>query len=254
MQEMKKFDNIATIYDKYRPTYPIELINNVIEKCHFNDKNIQIADIGAGTGIFTQMLINDGREIIAIEPNKDMRDVLIKKFEDNNSVEVIDGSAENTNIKNNKMDLVTVAQAFHWFDMEKFRNECKRILQPQGKIFIVWNKINMENKIVRQMKEIDYKYSNQYQEVNTILQKEEIDNKIEQFFQHKKYEKIILNNDIEYDEKSFIGYNLSKSYSLRNTDNKYLEYIQAFKDLFDKYQNNGVISISNQIYGYLGEI
>lgn len=251
---MKKFDNIANIYDKYRPTYPIEIIDNVIEKCHFNDKNLLIADIGAGTGIFTQTLLSNSRKIFAVEPNKDMRNVLIKKFKDNDSVEIIAGSAENTNIESNKLDLVTVAQAFHWFDIEKFRNECKRILKPQGKIFIVWNKINMENQIVRQMKDIDYKYSNQYQEVNTILQKEELDNKIKQFFQHKEYQKIVLDNDIEYDEETFIGYNLSKSYSLRNTDDKYLEYVQAFKDLFEKYQNNGIISISNQIYGYLGRI
>lgn len=253
MSEINKFNKVADLYDKYRPNYPNELITDIVKKCKL-DPDAIIADIGAGTGILTRKLLEQRKKIIAIEPDDDMREILVDNFRDNNNLKIMATSAEDTKIPSNTIDLITVAQAFHWFAIEEFRKECERILKPQGNIFILWNKINMEDEIVKQMKEIDYKYTQQYKEIKSVLEKEKMEHAINIFFKDKEYEEIVVRNDIQYDKETFIGYNLSKSYSLRSIDNKYEEYVKSFEELFEKYQIDGVINISNYVCGYLGKL
>lgn len=122
----EKFSGKAEIYDKYRPTYPTALINVLYNEIH-GDENSRVADIGAGTGIFTKALLGKFRNVTAVEPNGDMYSVLRANLPD---ITAVQNSAENTGLPQSSFDLITTAQAFHWFDKDMFRNECKRILKP----------------------------------------------------------------------------------------------------------------------------
>ena len=175
-----KFNNIAEIYEKYRPSYPEEYINYIIEKCNLNSESL-VADIGAGTGILTRQLLNRNLKVVGVEPNNDMRNIL-KKLELNKRFKAIEGKAENTNLEDNSIDLIVVAQAFHWFDSERFRNECKRILKTNGKVCIMWNKLDMNSEIVKEQKKIDDKYEKRYTEVNNLLDDTKRELKIKEFF------------------------------------------------------------------------
>lgn len=75
--EDKKFNQVAKIYEKYRPSYPEEYIKYLINRCNLN-KNSTIADIGAGTGIFSKQLLDNDLKVIGVEPNDEMRKVLEK--------------------------------------------------------------------------------------------------------------------------------------------------------------------------------
>lgn len=70
MNNTLRFNNKAKDYVKYRPTYPKECIDYLFKK--FNLKNKLIADIGSGTGKFTELILN-AKQVYAVEPNKDMR-------------------------------------------------------------------------------------------------------------------------------------------------------------------------------------
>ena len=247
-----KFDNLANIYEKYRPSYPEEYIKDIIAKCNLNSESL-IADIGAGTGFLTRQLLKHNLKVIGVEPSKDMRNIL-KKCEENRNFKAIEGTAENTNLKDNSIDLIVVAQAFHWFDNEKFRKECKRILKQNGKICIMWNRIDMTKNIAKEQKEIDDKYTKRYDEVNKLLDEKQREKKVKDFFQENHYESDIVDNLIINDKEKFIGYNLSKSYSLRENDLYYKEYVKAFENLFDKYSKDGLLEIPNKTYGYIGKI
>jgi 16S rRNA A1518/A1519 N6-dimethyltransferase RsmA/KsgA/DIM1 with predicted DNA glycosylase/AP lyase activity len=72
MDSKKRFSNRVENYIKYRPSYPKEAINFLYVNLGFNEKSI-IADIGSGTGIFTKLLLERGSKVVAIEPNKEMR-------------------------------------------------------------------------------------------------------------------------------------------------------------------------------------
>ena len=247
-----KFNHLADIYEKYRPSYPQKYVEDIIEKCHLNFESL-VADIGAGTGILTRQLLHNNLKVVGVEPNPDMRKVL-KKLETNKNFRAIEGTAEHTNLENNSIDLIVVAQAFHWFDKEKFKKECKRILKPNGSVWILWNQLDETKEIVKEQKRIDDEYTKRFQEVNGILSATKKEEKIQGFFKDNIYETKVVDNPLENNKERFIGSNLSKSYSLKKEDRNYNNYIKAFGEVFDKYSENGMVIIPNKTYGYLGKV
>ena len=77
-----------------------------------------VADIGAGTGTLTKHFLNQVQRIYAIEPNLELRHFLKDALGCFPSVSIMGSSAENTGLRNNSVDLITVAQAIHWFEPE----------------------------------------------------------------------------------------------------------------------------------------
>lgn len=135
---INNFTGKAEAYVLGRPGYPIAAID-AIKKLIPVDK--VIADIGAGTGKFTVELAKLGNSIYAIEPNNDMRKQLTNVLAEYNNVKIIDGMAEATSIDNNCIDVITIAHALHWFDLNTFGLECRRILRPGGQIIVIYNHI-----------------------------------------------------------------------------------------------------------------
>jgi ubiquinone/menaquinone biosynthesis C-methylase UbiE len=96
-----------------------------------------IADVGAGTGLLTRGFLARGYNVVAVEPNPAMREACDRycgAFERYRSVE---GTAESMPLAAGSVDLVTAAQAFHWFDIERARAECLRVLEPDGRVALV---------------------------------------------------------------------------------------------------------------------
>ena len=116
---IKKFDGKGENYSKYRPTYPKEFIDYINSIDGLNDDSI-IADIGSGTGILSKQLLDIGKYVIAVEPNADMRVFAEHILGDYKNFTSVNATAENTTLNNHSVDLITVAQAFHWFDRDKF--------------------------------------------------------------------------------------------------------------------------------------
>jgi SAM-dependent methyltransferase len=134
MNPQGRFSDRAGDYAKYRPSYPSEAIDWILKGLGESSQLIA-ADIGAGTGISARLLADRGVKVIAIEPNAAMRQVALA----HPLVEFRDGSAENTKLPDNSVDLVTCFQAFHWFNPEPTLTEFTRILKPEGRIALVWN-------------------------------------------------------------------------------------------------------------------
>ena len=133
-----KFNGMGNAYSQFRPTYPQAFIDYLCEKAGISNKSI-IADIGSGTGILTRQLLDVGAKVFAVEPNSDMSGIAEADLSGFTNFKSIRGSAENTTLPDSSLDFVTVAQAFHWFDRKRFKDECKRILKGSGKVVLVWN-------------------------------------------------------------------------------------------------------------------
>jgi ubiquinone/menaquinone biosynthesis C-methylase UbiE len=131
----ERFSGRAEVYAKHRPQYPQEAIERIFSETSART----IADVGSGTGKLTRLLLAKGAKTYAVEPNKSMRGEAEKELSGEPGFVSIDGSAEDTSLPDGSVDLVTAAQAFHWFDKEKCKAEFKRILKPGGQCALIWN-------------------------------------------------------------------------------------------------------------------
>lgn len=251
IKNVEKFTGKAKIYNKYRSSYANNCIEDIIKDRNISNQTI-IADIGAGTGKLTEQFLEKGIKVIAVEPNKDMlnmaRENLSKYGE---LIEFKEEAAEATKIENKSIDIIVVAQAFHWFDKELFKKECKRILKSDGLIAIMWNFIDYKQELEGKIIDIHKKYTTL--SFNASEEKKR-DEEIAEFFGENNYELKIYENNYLEDYERFLGKQLSMSYALKKEDEKYNEYIGAFKKLFDKYGKDGIIEVHNNTYCYFGKL
>lgn len=251
MKPTDKFSGKADVYSKSRPSYPNEYIDYLFSANSLNETS-KVADIGSGTGILSRQLLKRGLNVITVEPNDDMRR---KAEQDLNEFEhfiSIKASAEETTLPDKNLDLVIAAQAFHWFDQEKFKCECKRILKKDAKVALVWNSRDSSNPLIIENAEIFKKYCPSFYGFSGgIGEDEEI---FTRFYREGKYEYKRFPNDITLDFNGFLGRNLSASYSLKPEDKDYQLFMEAITDLFEKYNNGGKIVMPNYTRSYLGHV
>ena len=130
----RRFADRASDYALFRPSYPREAIDALLEGVKTAD-NLTAADIGAGTGISSRLLADRGVRVFAVEPNAAMRD----GAEAHERVSFIDGTAEATSLPDGSVDIVLCAQAFHWFKPEAAIAEFRRILKANGRLALMIN-------------------------------------------------------------------------------------------------------------------
>ena len=127
----RRFSSRVENYAKYRPGYPVAILGLLRDECQFTSASV-VADIGSGTGILTELLLGQGNEVFAVEPNREMREAAERQLDRQAGFHSIDGRAEATTLPAGSIDLITASQAFHWFKPELARQEFRRILKPGG--------------------------------------------------------------------------------------------------------------------------
>lgn len=244
-----RFTGKAEVYSKYRPSYPARIIDEIEDELGESTYR-RVADIGAGTGLFTKLLLDRGYEVVAVEPKKEMREVAEIYLEDYEKIEILGSMAEDTKIAENSIDLVTVAQAFHWFDKSKFREECKRILKQDGKIALIWNSRDYNSILVRELSAVCTKFCPKFKGFSGGIDNEpEV---FDNFFE--EYRQVEINNPLQYNLEEFIGRNLSGSYAPKSGEKNYKPFVEAIKQVFDKYSKYGKVILPNVVRVYMGKI
>jgi SAM-dependent methyltransferase len=133
-----RFSDRVDDYVRYRPDYPVALLD-WLQREQGVDSHWRVADVGAGTGISSKMFLDAGYRVTAVEPNAPMRVAAERWLRGYADFAAVDGRADATGLADASVDLVTVAQAFHWFDEAAARREFARILRPGGLAAIWWN-------------------------------------------------------------------------------------------------------------------
>lgn len=144
------FGSAAVAYERGRPSYPRSAVGWLIG-CVDVTAASTILDLAAGTGKLTRLLLSTGARVIAVEPVAGMRRVLAGQVP---GAEMLDGTAEDIPVASGTVDLVTVAQAFHWFDVPAALAEIHRVLRPGGWLALVWNRRPLEEPIHREISAI----------------------------------------------------------------------------------------------------
>lgn len=236
---VERFSNRVANYVKYRPDYPREIIGHLEKACGLTHESV-IADVGCGTGISSQLFLENCNRVIGVEPNEAMRVAAIEFLSQFPDFTIVDGTSDDTTLPDASVDFVVAAQAFHWFDPEKTRPEFHRILRPGGYIVLIWNERQLDTTPFL----VDYeaflvKYAYDYGSVrHENIQAEQLSG----FFQ-KEYGAATFQNAQIFDFDGIKGRMLSSSYMPNETDAVFAEMIEELRGVFAKHAENGRIKV-----------
>lgn len=250
MNATEKFSGLASVYSAGRPAYAEEFLEELYGKLGVSADSV-VADIGSGTGKLAKQMLERGSYVCCVEPNEDMRKQSIAELAEYKNKSIIAGDAGNTTLEDNSVDFITAAQAFHWFDTELFKKECKRIIKPGGKVFLIWNMRDMNSEIAQKIYRICEKYCPNFKGFGGGIQRD--DERIKTFFDGN-YKRTEYDNPLCYDRDKFISRSLSSSYSLKPQDARYMEYINELETLFEEYAINGGVITPNKTIVYMGSV
>jgi len=134
---VKVFNDNANSYDKYRPKYPSEVVEELIDLSQIKTKD-KILEIGCGTGQITIDFIKRGYEIIAVEKGEYLSRIASNKIEKYGIGKIINSTFEEW-IPSEKFKLMISAQAFHWINKKRGINKILKLLKENGSIGLIWN-------------------------------------------------------------------------------------------------------------------
>ncbi len=124
------FSDASNAYSQYRPGYPRELFSYLSSLTQSNER---AWDCATGSGQSALLLSEYFTEVIATDASKNQIDNAIKK----EGITYRVAKAEDTPIESHSVDLITVAQALHWFNINEFSIEAARVLKNNG-VLAVW--------------------------------------------------------------------------------------------------------------------
>jgi ubiquinone/menaquinone biosynthesis C-methylase UbiE len=138
------FTELAKAYIN-RPAYSQQIILALLKYIDYDKiQNFKMADVGAGTGKMTKVLLEMGLNVTAVEPNDEMRNEGILYTKDFN-IQWLKGNGEETNLSANTFDWVSMASSFHWTDPSRSLPEFNRVLKKGGYFTAIWNPRNIES-------------------------------------------------------------------------------------------------------------
>jgi len=233
-----RFSNRAQYYDAFRPKYPKSLLTYLQKKLLLSQLSV-IADVGSGTGIFTELLLKNGNTVFAVEPNEDMRKKAEAKLSVYPNFKSVNGSAESTTLPDKSVDFVTAAQSFHWFRLPAAKVEFFRILRLNGWVVFIWNTRKTSTPFLQAYEDLVTWISGETKK--RVRHEDFTGDAIADFL--GKYETVKLQSSQELDLEGLIGRLMSASYSPLPGDSLHPEFIRRATDLFNCYQQNGFVGL-----------
>ncbi|WP_051297891.1 class I SAM-dependent methyltransferase [Brevibacterium album] len=262
------FTGLGEVYSRARPGYPeacYALLEQAVggsgaaagdaagsERDAAEAGAAVVADIGAGTGKLTAGLLERGWQVTAVEPNPDMLGQLEAHLGGRPGLRTLQMPAESTSLADGSVDLVTVAQAFHWFDARAFREECRRILAPGGQVAIIWNFRRAEEPSIRQTVEAFREHASGFVALTlgeTVTQED-----LAEFFGPGGCSHAVFDNDEDLDRETYLGRYLSTSYFPKEGDPGRAPLIAELERIFDEHSTDGVYRFPNATHVYLGSL
>jgi len=247
----KRFSDRVDNYVKYRPTYPPEVLDYLKSECNLTEDSV-IADVGAGTGIFTKLLLDQGYEVFAVEPNEQMLQSAKEQLSGYENFNAVNAGAECTELPNESVDMIVCAQSFHWFSNDNTRVEFSHILKPGGKAALIWNNRSVDTD--KFSVEYDALLKNDSVDYNKVNHQNIKDLNFKVFFKDGNYTIKKFPNVQVFDEKGLIGRAFSSSYVPPQGTEAGEQFLGLLKELFAKCNVDGKVSFHYQTEIYLGEV
>jgi SAM-dependent methyltransferase len=247
----QRFADRVADYVRWRPGYPLAIIGFLAAQCGLT-RAWTVADIGSGTGLLSRLFLDNGNPVIGVEPNREMRAAAEELFAGNTGFTSVAGSAEETTLAAQSVELVAAGQAFHWFDPDRSRAELARIAKPAGWATLIWNaRRKSSTPFQRAYEQLLLTWATDYQEVDhSRLGRPEL----ESFFGHGDIITATFDNHQSFDLEGLTGRLLSSSYAPAAGHPSHEPMIESLRSIFDTHQIEGEVVFEYDTRVYLGRL
>lgn len=247
----RRFSSRVENYSGYRPGYPAEMIAALRAEGCLNHTDV-IADIGAGTGLLTELFLRHGHQVFAVEPNLEMRTAGEQRLRPYPGFHSVAGRAEATTLASQSVDLVAAGQAFHWFDRQPTRQEFSRILKPGGWILLVWNeRATQATPFLQAYEQLLQRYATDYAQVHHKRIDETV---LSDFYGPDGFNTQTFRQQQTFDYAGVQGRLLSSSYAPEADHPSYAAMLDELKQLFQTYAVGGRIVFEYVTRMYTGQL
>jgi SAM-dependent methyltransferase len=251
LKSTERFSDRVADYVRFRPDYPQAMLQWLQSEFGVTPHWL-VADIGAGTGISSKLFLDGGYHVIAVEPNAPMRAAAESWLGDDERFKAVDGRATATGLDDASVDLIVVAQAFHWFDQEATRAEFQRILRPGGLAAIIWNSRRLVGTPFLEGYEALLKqYGTDY---TSVAERYGDEPSLRAWFGEGYLGMGRFDHGQRLDYESLSGRLLSSSYAPREGHPNHAPMMQALRELFDRCVVDGRIGFDYDTVIYVGQL
>ena len=246
-----RFTSRVDNYRKYRPGYPAAVLEVMRDTCGLQPV-YAVADVGSGTGIFSELLHQNGNRVFGVEPNAAMRSTAERLLAGCARFVSVNGTAEATTLPDHHVRLVTAAQAFHWFNRERTRAEFARILEPRGWVVLVWNDRRVDTTpFLRAYEELLMQYGTDYREVRH----RDLDlRQVQDFIGSEAVVSTTLENRQWFNYEGVRGRLLSSSYAPEPGHPNHEPMLARLAADFDEHQVNRQVSFEYDTHIYCAQL
>ncbi len=245
-----RFSDRVEDYIRYRPGYPPQVLELLRNECGLQPEHV-IADIASGTGAFTRLLLENGNPVFAVEPNAAMREAGDQRLRSFDKLTSITGTAEETTLPAASVDFVTAAQAAHWFDRERARNEFVRILKHAGWCVLIWNERRTEaTAFLRDYEQLLLTYGTDYNEVRH----ERTTAIIHEFFAPAPYREGTFDLRQQFDFDGAAGRLLSSSYAPLAGHPNHQPMMHELRRIFEVHAQQGIVEFEYNTRVFYGQL
>ncbi|WP_411348531.1 class I SAM-dependent methyltransferase [Paenibacillus sp. WLX2291] len=246
----QRFSARVDDYAKYRPSYPAELLDYMQQTIGLQSGH-KVADVGAGTGIFTALLLERGLNVFAVEPNEPMRRAAGETLPAEH-LHLVDGSAEQTNLPDHSVDVIVCAQSFHWFDTQRAVSEFRRIAGADGKLVLIWNtRLQTGSEFLERYEQLLQQFGTDYNEVNHQYMFSQLQHPV---FREGTMQRATFINRQVLDLDGVQGRLRSTSYVPSVGEPGYAQMMEEAERIFNETEQDGVVYMDYETEVYWGQL
>ncbi len=247
----QRFTGRVGNYARYRPSYPRAILTLLETECDLTSASV-IADVGSGTGILSELFLENGNRVFGVEPNTEMREAGENRLEHYPRFTSVAGTAEATSLDDACVDFVTAGQAFHWFDVKRTQTEFGRILRPGGWVVVIWNaRRRNTTPFLAAYERLLREHGTDYEQVEHGRSAAGM---VDEFFRSDEYETRTFDNRQTFDLDGLKGRLSSSSYVPGPGEPGHDAMMREAEHLFQAHETNGRITFKYDTKMYYGRL